>query len=162
MNQKPVKYTPWFPVQKTLGSYQVTAFNYTFDGLSIELSQCKPNKDIKLKIFFPMDDTICRIMNETYRAELAMYYRAHLQELYPCGPLFRAEHSDYIKSLSAESHDLTDMLDFRHYLIDDSEWTFDIASQCQPQVELFIDGELVEKLECIHHSDLNKSDHSEG
>jgi hypothetical protein len=91
-------------------------------------------------------------MNETYRGVLASYSGVINFK----GPLFKAEHSDYMESLSEESYGLTDMLNFQHYLIDDSEWTFDVACQYQPQIEFFMDGELVEKLECIHHSDLNK------
>ena len=145
------KYTPWVPMKQTLGEYQITDFTHTFDGLTVYLSQCDTDKDIKLKVYFPGDDVICRTMNETYRGKLNRNFRTIFKDIGPCGPLFKVEDSEYMKTLSEESDELIDMLNFKHYAIEDSEWSFDIASQCQPQVELFIEGTLIEKLEYKPH-----------
>jgi hypothetical protein len=172
INQKPVKYTPWFPVQKTLGSYmeftigkystwapmkemlgeyQITEFMHTFDGLTIYLSKCEADKDTRLKVYFPGADVVCRTLNETYTGKFNRSWKELFKDIRPIGPLFKVENSEYMKMLSEESDELIDMLDFKHYAILDSEWTFDIASQCQPQVELFIENKLVEKLEHKYH-----------
>ncbi|HEV2916447.1 MAG TPA: hypothetical protein VGW78_01760 [Candidatus Babeliales bacterium] len=91
-------------------------------------------------------------MNETYRAKLAIY----AEPVDSCGPLYKSENSDYMKSLKEESGGIMKALDFKHYLIDDSEWTFDIASQYQPRIELFIDDKLVESSDFESHFNLNR------
>jgi hypothetical protein len=145
------KYIPWIPMQDTLGEYQITDFTHTFDGLTIYLSKCETDKDTRLIVHFPGNEVICRTLNETYRGKLNRNFRAVFKDIGPCGPLFKVEDSEYMRTLSEESDELTDMLDFKHYAIEDSEWSFDVASQCQPQVELFIENKLIEKLEHKYH-----------
>jgi hypothetical protein len=151
------KFIPWFPVKETVGYYQITYFTHTFEGLVIYLSKQDSDRDTKLRVTFPGSKVICRIMNETYRGKLSSYFHEHYKDIGACGPLFKVEDSEYMRSLSEESDTLTYELDFEHYFIEDSEWTFDVASQNQPQIDLFIEGVLVEKLEAQCHRTIKKN-----
>jgi hypothetical protein len=72
-------------------------------------------------------------------------------------------HYSKLKILNTCDHYLKNQIlllmsyDFEHYFIEDSEWTFDVASQNQPQIDLFIEGVLVEKLEAQCHRTIKKN-----
>jgi hypothetical protein len=142
-----VKYIPWFPFEETKEKFDIVDYTGTFKSFIINLSKRKSDKKIDLRITFYGRSEIARIMNETYRGKLFGDCEEIFKDI-PCeGPLYIVENSDYMKSLSDESLTLTDVLGFKHYFITDSEWTFDIASQDKPRAELFIDGNLVKKVE---------------
>jgi hypothetical protein len=152
------KYIPWYPVRNLMGDYKISYFKYTFEGLFLYLVKHESSQDTRLVIYFPGNSVICRIMNESYRGKFNIYAHEIFKDIAPCGPLLRVEHSDYIKSLEDEAGDILEALDFKHYYIGDSEWGFDIASQYQPQVELFIEDKLVEKLKYKSHFDQKKEE----
>jgi hypothetical protein len=147
-----VKYIPWFPFEEAEGKFDIIKFCHTLEGLTIDLLKQETEKKTLMRVTFPGHSTTCRYLNETYRGKTWQYLK---QVEDPCGPLFKVEgRSDYIKSLSEESYTLTDEFWFKPYYIADIESTFDIASQEQPQIELFVDNVLVKKIESIRHGSL--------
>ena len=150
------KYIPWYPIKNLMGDYAIHYFKHTFEGLTLYLAKCGTSRDTRLVIYFPGNSVMCRVMNESYRGKFNIYGHEIFKDIAPCGPLLKVEHSDYIKSLEEEAGDILEALNFKHYYIGDSEWSFDVASQYQPRVELFIEDKLVEKSEHKSHFDQRK------
>ncbi|HEV2916420.1 MAG TPA: hypothetical protein VGW78_01600 [Candidatus Babeliales bacterium] len=140
------RYIPLLPFKEAEGEFEIVDFSYTFKGLIINLSKCESEKKIDLRVKFFCRKSICRVANETYRGRLNENFEELFKNIGPCGSLYMVENSNYLQSLSDESYTLTDVLNFKHYFIADSEWTFDIASQEEPRIELFIENEFIKSV----------------
>jgi hypothetical protein len=138
------KWTPWKPLREMSGEYCIISYVSSFYGLKIILSKYEPENNTEIHIRLGNAGQIFRVINETYRGRLWRYLSETHHDVDMSGPLFIVEDSEYLRFLSEESENITDALNYKHYYIRDSEWSFDIASQQQPRVELFVDGVSVE------------------
>jgi hypothetical protein len=145
----------WNPIKEMNDDFYIDSYNQNFKGLLIELSG-KIEKNKKLRIFFRGSYVISMVTNETFRTRLGEHFRKNRNTSGLKGPLFKVEDSEYMRYLSEESYSFTDAYEFKHYFIEDEEWNFDVASIASPQIELFIDEVLVEKIEEEWHMDLKK------
>jgi hypothetical protein len=145
------KWQEWRPLTKALGKYTILSFSDDFDTVRIIFKQCDSEKSTEIHVVFFSGDEIYQKSNETYRLNLWVYLDETHKDLDRQWSIYKVEHSDYLRFLSEESETITDHLKFGHYSFMDSEWIFDIASPQQPQVDLFVDGELIERSECRWH-----------
>ncbi|HEV2916848.1 MAG TPA: hypothetical protein VGW78_03815 [Candidatus Babeliales bacterium] len=147
-------YTSWFPLEGTKGDFEIVDYTQNFAGLTINLQKYNnesEGKDTRMKVYFPGYDAISRVLNESCRYKFNGYQKEIFANLLPYGSLFKVEGSDYMKMLLDESYGIIGTLGFKHYAIYDGEWSFDVVSPMQPGIEIYIDGELIEKIEPIHH-----------
>jgi hypothetical protein len=136
-------WTPFSPIKEMeSGGYDIDSYTENFDGLIINLHKRK-NSTKKLLIIFTTR-VISRIMNESYRMSLDCVHANCPPIPHNCGPLFTVEDSEYMKYLSEISSSMTDLCGFKHYYVEDGEWSFDIASRSLPKIELFINDKLIE------------------
>lgn len=141
------KWQQWQPLEQMTGRYYIKSYNDNFENLTFILSKYDVKNDTEVHISFENGDEIYRKINESYRLRLWIYLDETHKDLDRRKSLFKVKDSEYLKFLSEESGSITDYLHFEHYCIMDNEWSFDIATQRVPKVELFVDGNLVESSE---------------
>jgi len=142
---------PWNPLKKECGEYYINDYNNSFGGLKIIL--CKAGTEQKTQVHVSWDGMVeaIRIMNESYRSRFWSYLDENQKNLHRSWPLFIIHDSEFLNFLSNESCKISDRLKFKHYCIMDMECVLDVASQLQPKVELFVNGNLIEVSEAKWH-----------
>jgi hypothetical protein len=146
------KWISWRPLNNmTNAYYDIKYYHASFQELKIILAQPDVEKKTEIHVTFFSGEEIFRIKRELYYTALWLYLSQTYKADDLTGPLFIVEDSAYLKQLSEESEHLIDAFYFKHYFIMDEDWSFDIASQQQPQVELFINDVLIEVSACQWH-----------
>jgi hypothetical protein len=143
------------PFEEAVGRYEITDFSHNFKSLIIYLSLKDETKDVRLVVSF-LDHIIPKLTNESYRGWYHVRFKQIYEEVGKFYPVVLVKNSRFMKELSEESYEITDMVDFKHYIVEDTEWTFDVASQSSPKVELFVDGVLTKTAEPKRHAMFTK------
>jgi hypothetical protein len=144
------KWIPWYPLERMSDKYNIKSYVSNFDNLKIVLSKRGGGGETEIHISFG-GSHIFRKMNESWMSRLWLFLEKTHKNFDKDWYLFKVEDSEYLKYLSEVSEGLIPYLGFKHYFIMDNEWSFDVVSQMQPRVELFIDEISVEKSEWRKH-----------
>jgi hypothetical protein len=143
-------WVPWNPLQKTSEKYFIKSYVSTFEECTFTF-RCNTKDNIEICMSFGNGNEIYRKLKELYTSKLSAYIINTHTDFNRDWPLFIVENSKYLEDLSEESLWVVNCFKFKHYCIMDDEFTFDIVSQSEPRLELFIDNNLIEVSEAKWH-----------
>jgi hypothetical protein len=144
-------WVPFNPLKKINIAYYIHSYISTLEELKFTFFEYSEKKNSEVHVTFFSGEEICKKAKALYRSELWQYLNGTHKMLDKTWPLYIVENSAYLKLISKESMAVTDLLKFKHYCIMDDTWTFDVASQQQPRIELFTGGKLAEMAEFRWH-----------
>lgn len=146
-----VKIKIWKPLDTISGKYWLESLAL-IDEKFVFIYRKHQQKNIQVHVICGGGLPSFRYTNETYLEGFTYFDDPEEMEKIRPWCFYTVEDSEYLKKISDESGELSDILGFNHYCIISENETIDLVYPAEPIVEIVVNGKIIESSDEHHRS----------